>query len=159
MTIQKILLTENKRSIQCYRKGVFWTAYEQSAYRIYQLRPYKPNLRYIKYIEKHIVSVGFPQNAMEKLLADLSEKYQLEINEVYIKISGDDFLDTEDFENWKENLITDTDDNKSLPDLNELLLSFPLENKTPIDAYGFLHTLQCCIRKTKCTAVQCCKNI
>jgi len=129
MTIQKIVFNEDERSIQCYRKKAFWTAYEKSAYRLCQLGEHKPIVRYNKYLKRHIVSIRFAQDVVEKMLVEFSEEYQREINEFYIKISGGYFPDTEDFEIWKENLIA--------------------ESKIILDAYGFLHGLVMLYKKDK----------
>jgi len=43
-----------------FKEGVFWVAYEQSAYFIAQLKKYKPTKKYFKNINKTVVTIGFP---------------------------------------------------------------------------------------------------
>ena len=59
-TIANKILHPSSKHILLYKEGVFWVAYEQSAYYIAQYKGYKPTKKYFKNINQTIVSVGFP---------------------------------------------------------------------------------------------------
>ena len=56
---------EDGQKVYCYKQGAFWVAYEQSAYLICIDKAYKPKKKWIKYLEKEVVTVGFPPIALE----------------------------------------------------------------------------------------------
>jgi hypothetical protein len=40
-------------SVNLYKEGIFWTAYEQSAYYVWQLKGYKPTKKRYKKMDIH----------------------------------------------------------------------------------------------------------
>ena len=87
--------------VKLYREGVFWAAYEQSAYFVWLLKAYKPTKKQLKKSTTTIVQVGFP------VVTDF-----LELNTAKTLIKEDNFIsfqittpiDRTAFENWKEAL-------------------------------------------------------
>ena len=65
--LQEILALEqeNQSSIYFYREGVFYKAYEQSAYLFVKyVRPFQVKKRHVKSVKQDVVFVGFPTNSL-----------------------------------------------------------------------------------------------
>lgn len=64
MTSREFIQEEagNEDRIVLYREGLFWKAYERSAYAVCtQIRPFKPTKRSLKTLDGGaLVSIGFP---------------------------------------------------------------------------------------------------
>jgi len=127
-----------------YKEGIFWVAYEQSAYFIAQHKGYKPTKRYYKNIKQSVVSVGFPK--IDRLLDELmqnnciSEVTKLDTT---VEILLKEHINSADFELWKENLFENTDlKSNQKASINDLVKAFPLAHKTPMDAFLFIKELQ-----------------
>ncbi len=75
MTSRELIAAEanNVDRIALYREGLFWKAYERSAYALCtQVRPFKPTRKVLKALAGgDIVSVGFPAIAADRILAGL----------------------------------------------------------------------------------------
>lgn len=75
MTSRELIAAEagNTDRIALYREGLFWKAYERSAYALCtQVRPFKPTRKILKTLAGgDIVSVGFPAIAADRILAGL----------------------------------------------------------------------------------------
>lgn len=75
MTSRQLIAAEanNTDRIALYREGLFWKAYERSAYALCtQVRPFKPTRKVLKTLAGgDIVSVGFPTIAADRILAGL----------------------------------------------------------------------------------------
>lgn len=70
-TIQEILQEECTRKpdrIVLFLEGKFWKAYEQSAYALNMLFNFKPSKRFVKLVGKEVISIGFPQEQLQKYL-------------------------------------------------------------------------------------------
>ncbi|MDR0334140.1 MAG: hypothetical protein LBI15_11865 [Dysgonamonadaceae bacterium] len=46
-------------AVNLYKEGIFWMAYEQSAYAVCQIKPYIARKKYVKAVSAEVVSVGF----------------------------------------------------------------------------------------------------
>ena len=57
------------QQIHLWKEGVFWVAYEQSAYAIWLLKKYKPVKKFIKSVGMEVVSIGFPATALASVEA------------------------------------------------------------------------------------------
>jgi hypothetical protein len=66
MTIKEIIAKETGKHIFCYEQGAFWECYEQSAYLVCISRAYTPVKKWIKNGNQVLVSVGFPNSALEQ---------------------------------------------------------------------------------------------
>jgi hypothetical protein len=161
---------DNLYEVKLYKEGVFWVAYEQSAYHIWQQKGYKATKKMVKTLGQEIVSVGFPQSSYETLKNTVTSI--LEKDDPYFKIfSLDKAIDMEAFRLWKTNLPpagerispklgkTGTGNSPDIfelyipdePEMEELskkdeicrkLRDFPLENKTPMECMNFLSELK-----------------
>lgn len=128
-----------------YKEGVFWVAYEQSAYYLSQLMGYKPTKKYVKVVDRQVVSVGFPK--VEALIDELEKAGMIkacrkESNLVEIVLSQS--IDNSRFEIWKT--LTEGKPQKKEPtavaDIEARVKAFPLAYKTPMEAFLFLKELQ-----------------
>lgn len=155
MTTKEIFSAEiaNTDKIILYKEGIFYKAYEKSAYAfVLRLNPYATKKKFIKVISSYVVSIGFPMSSLDKF------KDQLEILErtdERIVIKTDD-IDTTEFEAWKETLpihepkpkevVSQVEEPKAEV-LNhsrivEMIRSFAVENKTPIECMIFLSEIK-----------------
>ena len=69
MTQKEILEHEDAASneIHLYLEGMFWKAYEYSAYRFtFGIRAFCPKKKFIKAIGRDMVSIGFPMDSLKK---------------------------------------------------------------------------------------------
>lgn len=69
-TISEILALESQSDsqIHLYREGIFWKAYQQSAYQILQQRNrFKVSKKHVKAVGQQIVSIGFPDSTLSQL--------------------------------------------------------------------------------------------
>ena len=63
MTVKEIIQIENgnRNTIILLREGIFWRAYEKSAYAFsMQVHPYKPTRKWVIAVKQDVVSLGFP---------------------------------------------------------------------------------------------------
>lgn len=71
-TLSSILSKEsnNTRMIYFYREGVFYKAYEKSAYLfVKHVKPFRLKRRFVKSVKREVISVGFPTNSLYSFLA------------------------------------------------------------------------------------------
>ena len=71
MTVKEIIQIENgnRNTIILLREGIFWRAYEKSAYAFsMQVHPYKPTRKWVIAVKQDVVSLGFPVSAAENVL-------------------------------------------------------------------------------------------
>lgn len=91
---------ENRDRIILYREGLFWKAYERSAYILCrQVRPLKPTKKSLKSLDgAEIVSVGFPWKHEQKYVGGLE---RIQSTEKSLTLAAASAIDPADFENWK----------------------------------------------------------
>jgi len=68
-TLRAKLDRETSLKIFLYKQGVFWTAYEQSALILSRHKPLKISVRFVKTVNRKVISVGFP-DATHKFFSD-----------------------------------------------------------------------------------------
>jgi hypothetical protein len=146
MEISEKIVHSDTFHVNIYKEGVFWVAYEHSAYYFWLTKGYRPAKKFIKKIKKEIVSVGFPQKALH-----IDSNCLMERDEDYLKtFLLKESIDLEAFEEWKMKLGSTTKDSTSPPRCNlysesvliEQILSFPLADKTPMECMLFLSELK-----------------
>lgn len=102
MTSQDFIRVEadNTDRIILYKEGLFWKAYERSAYILcMQVRPFKPTKKSLKSLDGgQIVSVGFPWKHEEKHIGTLK---RLENSDDRLTLAAASPIDPADFEAWK----------------------------------------------------------
>lgn len=161
----------NLSSIHLHQDGIFWRAYERSAYLFVEHTScqYKLTKRYIKLVNQSVVSLGFPLNALSKHFSESDITY---IDPKHICITlADCVLEPDIYTAWHINIDRHTTKAKttnphtdSAPDLVthvhlyepapldalaigeagilDRLLSFRTEQSTAIDCLVFLSGLQ-----------------
>ena len=142
MTIKEIIAKEEGKYIFCYKQGVFWVCYEQSAYLVCISRAYTPIKKWIKNCNQEVVSVGFPNSALEKWIDDNTIETIEKSERTVSLISMQDF-DNDDFIKWKNDISVKSKTITSVgPSLEKQILAFSLANHTPIEAFLFLQKTQ-----------------
>lgn len=91
---------ENNDRIVLYREGLFWKAYERSAYAVCtQIRAFKPTRRSLKTLSgRELVSIGFPSAAEEKVLDGVK---RIETMPDRLVLSAPQPITGPEFEVWK----------------------------------------------------------
>ena len=154
MTIKNILLTEesNQNSIYLYREGIFYKAYERSAYSfINNIKNYTPTKKYIKIVKSEVASIGFPCAVFDKLV----QKFDILRSEDGLIVIKSTNINSENFLIWKENITQATVEQKSMSideavkvDVNlkdrisDLIRDFPLEAKSMLECMIFISELK-----------------
>jgi len=143
-TIANKILHPSSKHILLYKEGVFWVAYEQSAYYIAQYKGYKPTKKYFKNINQTIVSVGFPN--IDALLNEIEQNNSIQSikkTDTTIEILLQKSVNITDVELWKENILQKNQEKPtSKASIEQLVKAFPLANKTPMEAFLFIKELQ-----------------
>jgi hypothetical protein len=140
-TQPKIIAQEENGKIQLYKHGVFWTAYEQSAYCIWKEKGYKVSCKFVKYMKRNIVSLGFPDSAL-KIWQDRNKTALLKETENYRLFLASASFDEQHFLHWRQNIETERRNKIEEESLEKMLKDYPLEKKTPVEAFLFLQKLQ-----------------
>ena len=104
MTQQEILGREDAGSneIRLYLEGIFWKAYEYSAYRFtFGICAFSPKKKYIKTVGQEMISIGFPMDSLKKhsALFDLVSQSEKEC-----VIVPKNLMPTKPFEEWKASI-------------------------------------------------------
>lgn len=87
---QKLALeTAESNNIYLYREGLFWKAYERSAIKFIQtITAYQVNTRFCKVVNMEVISLGFPDAVLPKILEnreyDKIDEKQLAIRSVLL---------------------------------------------------------------------------
>jgi hypothetical protein len=157
--ISDILLLENdsQGKINLFLEGIFWKAYQQSAYKILQNYPKKLKVskKFIKVVKEEVVSVGFPESSLDKIFAPESIE---KISEKHICVNCPPF-DAEDYQKWFDaqplsvsTHAEESDNNNIVAGHNSLTLSgenilrklreFRIEDSSPIECMCFLVSLR-----------------
>ncbi|PRQ85003.1 hypothetical protein [Elizabethkingia anophelis] len=145
MKLSDIISRENYHSIQLYKQGVFWVAYEQSAYSIWEHKGYRVNKKYIKSLKRDVVSLGFPASVLDEI-GKIYKQDKLKSSSEYKLYMLSQELNKTLFLRWRFNTHTHTQLRVTC-DLVAKIKSFCLSNKTPLEAYLFLYELQSDLNK------------
>ncbi|HFK5504482.1 TPA: hypothetical protein ACG0AG_003207 [Elizabethkingia anophelis] len=151
MKLSDIISRENYHSIQLYKQGVFWVAYEQSAYSIWEHKGYRVNKKYIKSLKRDVVSLGFPASVLDEI-GKIYKQDKLQSSSEYKSYMLSQELNKTLFLRWRFNTHTHTHTHTHTQlrvtcDLVAKIKSFCLSNKTPLEAYLFLYELQSDLNK------------
>ncbi|MBN1339608.1 MAG: hypothetical protein JXA03_09810 [Bacteroidales bacterium] len=160
MKVSEIYRLEQRNRDCCYliRDGIFWRAWEQSAFRFYnKIKPYQITKKSFKNIGATLVYLGFPATNLHRILEILQKENLIaKQSEEIITISG--FVAQTGFEEWKQSVaesviaVSESNSEYVLPqlkenaekvyDVEEMIRTFPLASKTPLECQQFLHNLQ-----------------
>jgi hypothetical protein len=98
MTIEEKIKGNAGNIVKLYKEGVFWVAYEESAYRLSQVKSLKASKKHIKSINRDVVSVGFPDSALKSVVPFFQVK---EESDRLVILESETPLDPAVFESWK----------------------------------------------------------
>jgi hypothetical protein len=137
--------------VRFYKEGVFWVAYEQSAYFVWLQKSYKATRKYMKCMGSDVVSIGFPENALKSFESNALSR--LDNNPNICVLSLDSPVDEQAFIEWRSQLpmqetVTRTPEEKAgdICDTDigimEMLRQFPLDHRTPIECMQFLSEIK-----------------
>lgn len=150
--------SSNTDTIYFYREGVFYKAYERSAYLfVHHVKPFQVKKRFVKSVKREVVTIGFPTNSLYNYFSE--EQVAEQENEA--KAEVDKKVDAEDFEQWragiplmedlpgsparannKENNNTFINATASEKSVAMQVRMFPIEAKTPLDCMLFLSDIK-----------------
>lgn len=154
--LQAILSSEshNTDKIHFYREGVFYKAYERSAYAfVTRVKPFMVKRLFVKSVNQEVLSIGFPTNSLHSYFA--SDKITERDNEAEVIL--DTAIVLADFEKWRNGIAvtplkempakTVITQAMSKAMSNETLIvtkiqTFPIEVKTPLECMLFLSELK-----------------
>ena len=148
----------NINKIELFLEGIFWRAYEESAFRfVKHIRPFKATRKMIKLLGAELVYLGFPQTNLKNIIDNSKVKI---INEsekrISLELLCEDGYTKEEYIEWKNQVPVSVvninsnkpilqDDNKAVNKDNNivsLIKEFQLESKTPIDCFIFISELK-----------------
>jgi hypothetical protein len=145
MLIAEKVVHSTPFEVRLHKEGVFWIAYEQSAYITSQVKSLKPTRKYIKKLGREIVSVGFPDTVLEKIILRFTLK---ERNETHVVLETESPFDEVAYNEWKAGIRTTATAVQPVrpPEkdysVTDRLLAFDIGNSTPIQCVMFLNELQ-----------------
>lgn len=146
MSILEILQLEKENtSIILHKEGVFWKAYERSAYLfVHHIKAYSVQRKYYKNVGQDIVYIGFPQDYFFNFKTVFVEKkLTVTESEKEINISGFDDFSQAVFEQWKESLQQNISTHTMLDaSIKDKIRGFPVINKSPLECQQFLIEIQ-----------------
>lgn len=152
MDIKSIVAIEslNKECTYLYKEGIFWRAYEISAYLfVSYVKAYQAIKKYYKVVNAEVVYVGFPATVVDDIkVSCLGRQYIVEhISEKEMIINGN--FDSSGYDQWKENVfIQEKNEAIGIPNIAteksilREIASYPLALKTPVEAQQFLYDIQ-----------------
>ncbi|PQJ81928.1 hypothetical protein [Polaribacter glomeratus] len=132
--------------VNLYKEGVFWLAYEQSAYYVWLLKGYKPTKKRYKKMNKEVVQIGFSK--VDALLENQNIS-AVTRQDAFISFNTIIPIEISKFEIWKNNLTSaavaakPTAINKNIQqEIIESISFFDCINKTPVEAMLFINELK-----------------
>ena len=161
MTIKEIYEEEqnNSQSIIFHKEGLFWRAYERSAYAVIAtIREFKATYKQYKVIQnRYLVYIGIPEKTLNAVTATFKCDYADETKRIFALKT---LTNLQNYNDWKEALahIYLSIDNNKIVNNNEVLdkhelegnqtailsaiRGFDMANKTPIECMLFLANIQ-----------------
>lgn len=93
---------DNSTSVFLHREGLFWKAYEYSAYLfVRDVRAYNPQKKEVKSLKTDAVSLGFPDQVLGEILKG---RDHVAHGDKCIEIKGFQPVEVSGYEQWKNNL-------------------------------------------------------
>ena len=135
-----------------HREGIFYIAYEQSAWLFsVALHAFRVKRLFVKCVAQDVVSIGFPMTSLGKFTGGCEVVDEDSI--VHLLLPNGDLPQSCDFESWKamqagedsgrhtaESLADDAIAKKM--ELLERIDGFPIESKSPIECMLFLSEIK-----------------
>lgn len=143
--------SENTRNIYFYQEGIFYKAYERSAFAfVTYCKAFRVKRKYYKCLNKEIVSIGFPSAGIERYFP--KEKINKNTDGVVVELDNE--MNINQYEKWKSSIPLTEDSksttgaapseaintNRGISDIEVVMKikTFPIESKTPLDCMLFL---------------------
>lgn len=162
MTIKEKLVLETTKpgnEIILHREGVFYIAYERSAWLFSMaVHTFKVKKMYVKCVAQDVVSIGFPMAALERYVAGC--KVDEGDGVVRLSLPGDKMPLVDDFEQWKERqqyiapkqkseIANDdvAENDTPFSEIVKRIKDFPIECKTPVECMLFLIEMKNCCKE------------
>lgn len=144
-SVSEILQTEHSKAqntIVLFDEGLFYKAYEQSAYALVNEYGFKPSKKFVKLVGQSIVSVGFPKSALDKYAPNATK-----VNEKTLLVSFG--CDINGFEEWKNTIEVagrDVQVSASIPmeyeDIVREIRAFSIETASPLECMLFISEIK-----------------
>lgn len=149
---QKLALEiADSENIYLYREGLFWKAYERSAIKFVQtITAYQVNTRYCKAVKMDVISLGFPDTVLSKVLENNTYE-QTDEKQIILRSV---ILEEEEFQTAKSKYVCKTlpetdkseEEGKQVVDpgisVLERLRRYDVAGVTPVDCMIFLLSLK-----------------
>lgn len=151
MEMKEIVAIEakNKSDIHLHKDGLFWRAYNVSAYQFAKyFRPFKVNKKMVKHLKEEIAFLGFPEKTLLEITKEAEQQqYELRKSETHIQIIGLPTIMGNDYSDWLKKLplnekLGNARKKESNSDLLDQIRSFPLLEKSPLETQLFLLKIQ-----------------
>lgn len=156
-TIKEKLRLEAEKplnTVLLHREGVFYIAYEHSAWLFsVAVHAFRVKKQYVKCVAQNVVSIGFPMNSLEKLVAGRS--FTVENGVVHLVVAQDENSGNGSFEEWKSAQPLCETVAATIADVPLLqshkrgeaealarLRAFPVESRTPVECMCFVAELK-----------------
>lgn len=148
MNINEILAREGGRQVHLYKRGVFWTAYEQSALLLLREKSLQVRSGYVKSAGREIISVGFPEKTRLWFESRLGLFIRETENEGHWVINED--TAHPDFELLRRQVTTTRPvvtksvipGSANVELVIDKLIKWRLSDKTPLEAMLFIREIQ-----------------
>ncbi len=158
MKIKEVIILENKNtnSIILHKEGLFWRAYEKSAFLfMLHIKEYKVIKKYYKNVKSEVTHLGFPHSSLPGILQIAEHKIAHE-TENKIVIAKYELYENE-YTKWKQSiqLCQSFKTLAKLPEtsnLSDKIRNFPVASKTPIECQQFINELQNELNGNICTS-------
>lgn len=152
-------------AISLFLEGTFWKAYEQSAFLFVKgIKSYKISVKYMKVVSDYVVSLGFPDSAIDFVLAGFSYQF---VNEKQVLIEMNINCTSAGFEEWKGEVVAaqkvapppmaqEVVQPVAQPAMEESLrqllvnqlLALQIDHKTPLECMQFLSAWQVLLKQS-----------
>ena len=149
MKIKEVLAIERSKDgqINLCKEGLFWRAYNGSAYLFVQhFCSFKLIRKFIKSVDQEVVYLGFPESKLPAFKA-IAEERELAwlMEEKRIGISGFQAVDPAAYQVWFDSIEKESagkNSGKPKLDILERIRRFPILEKSPLETQQFLIQLQ-----------------
>ena len=102
MTISEKIIHNNSSEVHLYKEGIFWIAYDQSAYFVSQVKTLKLTRKFVKKLGKEIISVGFPDSVLEKIIPHFTLKRR---TDTQVDLEAGILLDPLIYIEWEQGIL------------------------------------------------------
>ncbi len=143
--------TKSPSDILLYREGVFYIAYEHSAWLfVTSIHNFKAKKRFVKCVSKDVVSIGFPMQSFDKWCSGKNVHIENDVLRITLEDSEVPLFDG--FDEWKDCLEYETSKNtagvcggvesSSEKEVLTRIREFPLESKSLLECMLFLSKIK-----------------